>query len=275
MSRTPIPLPTGSTLPEAAALPGIPEALRFEIAEGRFLVRLARTEQEVEAAQRLRFQVFNIELGEGLEANRELGLDRDPFDAQCHHLLLIDTKDRVVVGTYRLQSAAMARGGIGFYCDGEYVLSRLGEDVLSDSVELGRACISTEHRLGPALYCLWRGLARYLVESGARYLFGCCSLTSRDQRDGLIADEWLADRGHFHPELRIPARDTHRCQGEPPTEAELAAFKLPKLFGSYVRFESLVVSEPAIDREFGTVDFLVMFDLAQLGPRVRALFFEF
>jgi putative hemolysin len=252
----------------------VPEALRFQLDEGRYLVRLAMTASEVLTAQRLRFEVFTKELGEGLAHNLELGLDRDAYDEHCHHLLLIDRQTEQVVGTYRLQSAAMARAGAGFYCDDEYELAHLPDDVLDHSVELGRACILANHRQGTSLYALWRGLARYLVASRSRYLFGCCSITSIDPRVGLIADQWLEQRGKRHASLRVPARETHRCAGDPPRDQELASFALPKLFGSYLRYGAQVASEPALDLEFGTVDFLVLFDLAQLEPRLKALFFE-
>ena len=37
-------------------------------------------------------------------------------------------------------------------------------------------------------------------------------------------------------------------------------YKLPKLFRTYIRLGTKVISEPAIDLEFGTVDFLVLQD---------------
>jgi len=50
--------------------------------------RLARNLDEVRAAQALRFQVFNLELNEGLEQSYATGLDEDPFDAVCDHLIV-------------------------------------------------------------------------------------------------------------------------------------------------------------------------------------------
>jgi hypothetical protein len=54
----------------------------------------------------LRFKVFNIELGEGLESSYQTGLDTDQFDLFCEHLLVEDKLEsnpaRRIVGTYRM-----------------------------------------------------------------------------------------------------------------------------------------------------------------------------
>ncbi len=48
---------------------------------------------EIRAAQVLRFQVFNLELNEGLAQSYATGLDADPFDAVCDHLLVEHAAD--------------------------------------------------------------------------------------------------------------------------------------------------------------------------------------
>ena len=79
---------------------------------GRYRLRLAKSAEDREAACRLRFKVFNIELGEGLESSYETGLDTDRFDAVCEHLLVEDKLNRKVVGTYRMQSGKRRRRAI-------------------------------------------------------------------------------------------------------------------------------------------------------------------
>jgi len=51
-----------------------------------YAARLARNLDDVRAAQALRYQVFNLELNEGLEQSHVAGLDEDPFEAVCDHL---------------------------------------------------------------------------------------------------------------------------------------------------------------------------------------------
>src|SRR6202034_3418639 len=57
---------------------------------GRYRLRLADSIEDRDAACRLRFKVFNIELGKGLESSYETGLDTDHFDLFCEHLLVED-----------------------------------------------------------------------------------------------------------------------------------------------------------------------------------------
>jgi hypothetical protein len=52
------------------------------------VARLARRADEEHRAQRLRFEIFNLELGEGLAASHAIGLDVDPFDEFCDHLIV-------------------------------------------------------------------------------------------------------------------------------------------------------------------------------------------
>jgi hypothetical protein len=65
------------------------EALRLIISHNStYTVRLTRGEADLQRAQALRFAVFNVELNEGLEDSHETGLDADPFDPCCDHLLV-------------------------------------------------------------------------------------------------------------------------------------------------------------------------------------------
>jgi putative hemolysin len=234
-------------------------------------VRFARDESDLARVLRLRFEVFNQELGEGLAESWRTGLDRDRFDPWCHHLLLVETASGSVVGTYRLQTAAQARAGAGLYCAGEFDLAPLAA-IVAHGVELGRACIAREHRHGSALFALWRGLAAYLAWSKKRYLFGCCSLTSQDPRAGLALHRRLAREGHLHPRLAAAALPALACVDPTPAAPE-PQVELPKLFGTYLRYGGKVCSAPALDREFKTVDWLVVLDARGLSARMWRLFF--
>src|SRR5260370_41716806 len=60
----------------------------IELSEGRYLVRFAQNQTELEAVLRLRFVVFNLEMGEGLASSYRTGRDHDEFDLACHHLIV-------------------------------------------------------------------------------------------------------------------------------------------------------------------------------------------
>src|SRR5262245_10560948 len=240
-----------------------------ELREGRYRVTFARTRADLERVLRLRFEVFNRELGEGLSESWRTGLDADPFDAVCHHLMLVDTRRDEVVGTYRLQTAERARE-LGFYCAQEFDLAGLGP-ILRQGVELGRACIQREHRHGSALFALWRGLAAYTAWSRKRFLFGCCSLTSQDSREGVALLSQLERGGHVDARFSAPVRPAFACA----TEESMGdvRVKLPTLFATYLRHGATVLGGPAMDREFKTIDYLVALDLCRMPSRLRSLFF--
>ena len=225
----------------------------------RYLTRLAQGELELRQAQSLRFQVFNVELGEGLVDSIALGLDIDCYDDACDHLLVIDTINGAVVGTYRLKTGTRAQQRVGYYCEREFDLTPFAP-MRVQVLELGRACIHADHRNFAVLNALWRAIALYAREHGSRYLIGCSSLTSQEQSAG--AALYLALQTHLAPEaLRTLPQPAYVCDmaviaTKPP--------KIPKLLAAYLALGIKLCGPPAIDREFKTIDFLTLFDLEQI-----------
>jgi putative hemolysin len=239
-------------------------------------VRFARTPEELEAVQRLRFEVFNLELGEGLDESFERGLDADRFDPVCHHLLVIDEPSQKIVGTYRMQTSEMAAHYGGFYSVEEFTVDDLGRTVLEDAIEIGRACVARDFRSRQMLFMLWKGLAQYLAHNRKRFLFGCCSLTSQDSLEGWRVMEHLRDKDCVHTAHRVNPQPGWECfaPGFAPDPGSLQPkVNLPKLFNLYLRFGAKVCGDPALDRFFKTIDYLVLFDLQDLGDHSRRIFF--
>jgi len=136
-----------------------------------------------EAAFRLRFLVFNLELNESLECAYEAGYDTDEFDKACDHLIVEHRPSQQVVGTYRLQTGRVAGSNLGYYSEREFDFSPY-EPIRNSIVELGRASIHRDHRSFEVLTLLWRGIASYALQRNARYLVGCSSLTSQCPQEG-------------------------------------------------------------------------------------------
>ncbi len=249
---------------------GLPSGV---IDQGPYRARFARGAAELDQILRLRFRVFNLELGEGLEASFATQRDEDNFDLHCHHLLVEDRQDGAIIGTYRLQTGSMAKAGNGFYSAGEFDLTGLPAGLTDQALELGRACIAREHRNRTVLFLLWRGLARYMDNSQLRYLFGCCSLTSQDPAEGLRALAHLERTGKIHPKIAVHPQPGLACPGADEASASEERFSLPILFRTYLRYGGLVCGRPAIDREFKTIDFFLLFDLETLSAKKRAVFF--
>lgn len=242
------------------------------IEAGRYLVRFARTADDLDRVLRLRFDVFNLELHEGLDAAYRTGRDEDELDVHFHHLLISCRDSGQVVGTYRMQTSEMATSMGGFYSAGEFDLSTMPLQVLRHAVEIGRACVAREHRNGRVLHLLWRGLATYLAWNRKRYLFGCCSLNSQDPALGLAVFSRLASAGHLQPDFRVEPLPRTACLTESPFSGPVPT--VPALFDSYLGLGARVCGPPAIDRAFKTIDFLVMLDTESLDPCSRRSFFR-
>lgn len=252
------------------------EAPLLALQTERYELQLVRTADDLDAVLRLRFAVFNLELGEGLAASYLTGRDEDEFDRQCQHLLVRDRCDGAVIGTYRLQTNEMAAAGRGFYSATEFDLAQLPAQVLDNALELGRACIAPVHRHSEVLLLLWRGIAAYLQQTGKRYVFGCCSLTSQDARAVWSLTQQLAQGGHLDAALFVPPQPGFECEFDEEALAlgeSAPAAPVPKLLRSYLRFGAKVCGPPARDRQFKTIDFFVLIDAATLDGRARQLLF--
>lgn len=238
---------------------------------GAYRVRYVRDEADLEACARLRYEVFNLELGEGLDQSVAAGLDLDEFDQQCNHLLVIEEATGKVVGTYRMQTSEMAREGAGFYSAGEFDLGGLPEELIAESIELGRACIVKEHRNKIVLFLLWRGLMAYTLWNDKRFLFGCSSLTSQDPAEGLWAYDHLKRDGRVEDPWLCPVLPAYLCESEAYTSRP-EPYPIPKLFSTYLRHGARICSPPALDRFFGTIDFLTLLDKEKFDARLAAVF---
>lgn len=248
------------------------------ISAGSYDLRFAWSRTDLHAAQTLRFEVFNQELGEGLSSSEATGRDEDPRDPYFHHLLIVHRATERVVGTYRLQTAVMAATRHGFYSAMLFELGAIPTSILVDAVEIGRACVHPDHRSGRVLHLLWRGLARYLTWNQKRYMFGCCSIPGVDTT--VAQDAWRAvhARSALHDRLLVRPRPAVSALADdgrtrPLIDAAALTRTLPPLFEGYLTLGARVCGAPAFDREFDTTDFLVMLDVQAMPPRAYQTFF--
>ena len=245
-----------------------------KISEGRYAARFARTAEEIDAALALRFEVFNLELHEGLKASFINQRDEDEFDKTCHHLIVIERQTGQIVGTYHVRTLEMAHTAFGFYSANEFKIENLPYCVLEQSLETGRGCIAREHRNSRVLFLLWRDLAMYLREKRKRYFFGCCSLSSQNCADGIRALRRLVRDGFLHETFRAAPREDFACRiDHSPEEISSEDIDLPKLFNTYLRVGAKICGEPVIDRNFKTIDFLVIVDEKTMPEKYFKMFF--
>ncbi|MFF4979089.1 GNAT family N-acetyltransferase [Streptomyces sp. NPDC001046] len=227
----------------------------------RYTVSLARTEDDVRAAQRLRHDVFAGELG-ALLAGPQPGLDVDAFDAYCDHLLVREETTGQVVGTYRLLPPERAAVAGRLYSEGEFDLTAL-DGIRSQLVEVGRSCVHPDHRDGAVIGLIWAGIARYMADRGHEWLAGCCSVPLAD--GGTLASAaWdRVSTGHLSPpDLRV-----RPLLPWIPGPAPAARVELPALLRGYLRLGAWVCGAPAHDPDFGVADLYVLLPMSRVNPR--------
>lgn len=234
-----------------------------------FRVGLAQSLEDLVECQRLRYLVFNCELGEGLDVSTLSGLDRDQFDFICDHLMVHDAATNKLIGTYRMQTGYRAKGNLGYYGEQLFDFAPF-EPIRGEILELGRACVHQDYRNTPALNMLWKGIAKYAESCGARYLIGCSSVSSQDENEGCALYEKLREKHLAEPSFRTEPQPGHECRsnGQP-----IEAPHPPRLFRAYLNISARLCGPPAIDREFRTIDFLTLVDLHNIPERVRTHFF--
>ena len=237
-------------------------AQQQHLPHNKLSLSMARTEAEIEEAQRLRYKVFGEEMGAKLASAHE-GLDRDIFDDYCDHLLVRDNGNNKVIGTYRILPPDSARVIGGYYSETEFDLTRLAH-LRDRMVEVGRSCVHRDYRDGATIARLWGGIADYMCKHKHEYLIGCASIS-------------MGDGGHYaasvyhkvHKLYAAPAeyRVFPRCPL--PLEALDGALNasIPPLIKGYLRLGAYVAGEPAWDPDFNTADLFILLPLSRLNPK--------
>jgi putative hemolysin len=232
--------------------------------EGGLAVRLARTSEDIDAALQLRYEVFNLEFGEGLAAAFRTGRECDQFDSDSEHLIIVDRKLQRAVGTFRLRTYEIAKTAQGFYSSQQFDLSALPPEILANAIEISRVCITRAHRHNEAQMMLLNGLGMSLLQREKRYLFGSFSLSTTDPMlAGRIFDQ-LDREGHVHPRLRVAPKPGFKCMWYRGSDGPNGENVISGWIRTCLQFGAKVFGPPAINRRFRTIDLPFFLDGKQL-----------
>ncbi|MCE9569560.1 MAG: GNAT family N-acetyltransferase [Rhodocyclales bacterium] len=234
-----------------------------------YSVALARSEEEVREAQRLRYKVFVEELGAHVKT-RLPGHDIDHYDPHCEHLIVRESHADRIVGTYRILSPDAARRVGGYYSESEFYINRL-QNLRSRMVEVGRSCIHPDHRSGAVITLLWAGLAEYMVSNNYEYLMGCASIGMADGGHNAANLFSQMDAAHMAP-AEYRAFPLHGLPFERLATGQPAL--VPPLIKGYLRVGAWVCGEPAWDPDFNTADLLMLLPMSRMNPRYMRHFMK-
>ena len=270
-AMSPVALPQiirGSLCPSGNPLNAAPVQ---KLEAGKISVGWARNQDEVRQAQRLRYQVFAVEMGANLPVTLA-GHDVDLFDDYCEHLLVRDEPSGDVIGTYRVLTPTQAKRVGSTYSDTEFDLTRL-RSLRESMVELGRSCVHIDHRHGGVILALWGALAEFMARNQLDTMIGCASIPMQHQG---------TTSGHAAASIWRQVRQTHLAPIEYRVTPRLALpverlddsldVEPPALIRGYLRLGARVLGPPAWDPDFNSADLPMMMRIADLPPRYRKHF---
>ncbi len=240
-----------------------------------FEIKITKDRGELREAQKLRFEVFNLEMKKGLESSYKRGLDADDYDPLCDHLIVRDLNNRKVVGTYRLLLGSEARKHFGFYSEGEFDLANI-KKLNGELLELGRSCAHKHYRDRALISSMWDAIVDYAKTHKVRYLFGCASLLTTQPREVseffsyLKKSYYAPERFRVHP---IPEKSfPNLVENVKIRDGQSVFLRLPSLIKGYLRIGTLLCGPPALDLDFGTTDLFLLLDLNQMSNEYRRRF---
>jgi putative hemolysin len=242
--------------------------------EPRYSLLLSTDPVHVEAAQRLRYDVFSTEPGFALTGQDD-GLDVDRFDEHCDHLLVREENSGELVGCYRMLSPVGAVAAGGLYTATEFDIRAL-DSLRPSLVEMGRAVVHNDHRNGAVVLLMWAGILAYLDRRGYDYVTGCVSVPVkgnagdgeppgtqiRGVRDFVLRRHGASPGYQVHPHRPVIIDGRSLDEIPPPARPVI-----PPLMRGYLRLGARICGEPAYDPDFGVGDFPALLDKRQADTR--------
>lgn len=227
------------------------------------------------------------EIGEGTNN----AIDLDVFDTYYHHLFLWDNVEKAIVGAYRMGmgSEIFKKYGIdGFYLQDLFRVEPELYDMMSKSIEMGRAYIVKEYQQKPMpLFLLWKGIVHTTLRFPEhKYLIGGVSISnqfSNFSKSLMIEfmkshywDPYVAQYIHPKKEFKVKLKDADKEFVFDETQADLNKFdrlinelepgnlRLPVLIKKYIKQNAKVIAFNVDPLFNNSVDGLMYIKIADL-----------
>lgn len=213
---------------------------------------------------RLREITFR-EIGEG--TNKQI--DLDAFDDYYYHMFLWDNETNKIAGAYRMGmgSEIYEKYGInGFYLQDLFRFDQELHEMMSQSIEMGRAFIIKEYQMRPMpLFLLWKGIVHCTLRFPKHnYLIGGVSISNKfsnfskslmiEFMKSHYYDPYIAQFVRPKKEFKVKLKDGDKDFVFDSTKADLQKFdkiideiepgslRLPVLIKKYVKQNAKVIA---------------------------------
>ncbi|SHG32464.1 GNAT family N-acetyltransferase [Cognatishimia maritima] len=232
--------------------------------KGRYVARLAETESDIRAAQKLRHLAFH-----GTE-----GLDADDHDVICTHILVEDRKSGQLVCCFRMLPLATGNDISQSYSSQFYELSAL-EAFEGSMVEMGRFCIHPEWHDPDILRVAWAAMTGYVDENNVEMLFGCSSFKGTDTDPYLDSFAFLRDRHQapkrWLPRIKAPKVFQYAKGRRRKPDLKRAQMKMPPLLRTYLMMGGWVSDHAVVDHEMNTLHVFTGLEIKAIPPARKRL----
>jgi putative hemolysin len=237
---------------------------------------------------RLREVTFRA-VGEGTNKS----IDLDEYDLYYNHLILWDRETAKIAGAYRVGTGheiLQRYGRKGFYISSLFRMDHRLDDILAQSIELGRSFIVQEyqrHRL--SLFLLWKGILYYLISNSQfRYIIGPVSISNNYQEVskeliiGFIRkhhfDHQLASyvepRNAFKPKIKNVDTEALVQSSQADikkmdkiiSDIEPSSYSMPVLLKKYLQQNAKIIAFNCDPKFNNALDGLMYLDLQNLPP---------
>lgn len=196
----------------------------------------------------------------------EEGVDDDGRDENSDILVVKDTETGAIVGTYRITTPRTNTEKQPYIVERQYDISSLVDSGVMFAC-VSRLCIDSGYRGGTVIRLLLKGLFRYMMESECRYVLGLCSFHGTDKSLYANAFPYLY-RDHRETENDFKAiMEPVRMDDFPPFDEAKAQSELPGVLRLYLGMGHTVCPTASIDREFNSIDVLIVLNCSRVNQR--------
>ncbi len=262
------------------------------IISGSYEVRVAKSEEEIIAAQKLRYEYLIKEYtpddgacNDGVNptdvSSALKGIDQDEFDKYCAHLIVINHEledENKIIATYRIMRKSYKDMVGRWYSQAEFNLDNI-MPIEEQTMELGRATVHVDHRNNTTLKMLWYGIGAFIVKYNLRYMIGTASFKGED------ISKYISELSFLKHFCAMP--DEYMAYAQKPDGVEIdaidkesidprrAIMDLPAIIKGYLKTGGCSFSTTAfIDKPFGCIDVLVFFDAENMHEKYAQQFLE-